>query len=341
MAVNEFFIDYTSLDNFQRQLVDRRVNKSMTVVGAAGSGKSVIALHKAKQLVTLGKRVAIIVFTKTLQKYFADGLKELGLSDKVYSLKEFRDSGSRVDYLIVDECQDFTSEEIEYLKNLESRGTYCLLFGDEAQSIMNFPNHQTMHMQDIIRTMGVMPDNLMFNYRLTKEIAALAVEVMSPKDEQLVDKCKRNGVKPYLIRMDTFEEQLDKMIDVIKNNSLKSVGILLPTNEKDKGKMSVEFVKDYFLQKGVVCEFKYNANQNTAMDLDFHSSNPKVMTWWCAKGLQFSDVFIPGCEMNVRESQRAALYVAMTRSCERLYLGYSGRLGRFFPDANSELYFGN
>lgn len=62
---DEFYIDYSKLDDFQRQLVDKKVNKSMVVTGSAGSGKSVIALHKAKQVSTLGS-YAIIVYTKTL-----------------------------------------------------------------------------------------------------------------------------------------------------------------------------------------------------------------------------------------------------------------------------------
>ena len=102
--------------------------------------------------------------------------------------------------------------------------------------------------------------------------------------------------------------------------------------------MSVEYVKDYLKGKGVTCEFKYNANQDTAMDLDFHSTNPKIMTWWCAKGLQFKDVFIPGCETSFSEDKRAALYVAMTRCSERLYLGYSGTLGSFFPSPTETIY---
>ena len=72
---DEFYIDYAKLDDFQRQLVDKRTDKSMVVTGKAGSGKSVIALHKAKQVSTLGS-YAIVVFTKTLKKYFADGLEK-------------------------------------------------------------------------------------------------------------------------------------------------------------------------------------------------------------------------------------------------------------------------
>ena len=75
------------------------------------------------------------------------------------------------------------------------------------------------------------------------------------------------------------------------------------------------------------------------MDLDFHSSNPKIMTWWCAKGLQFKDVFIPGCDKNT--DKRAALYVAMTRCSERLYLGYTSRLSSLFSSYTDSVYNNN
>lgn len=60
---SEFFIDYSSLDDFQRQLIDRKNNKSIVVSGSAGSGKSLIALHKAKQIAALGESYTIIVYT--------------------------------------------------------------------------------------------------------------------------------------------------------------------------------------------------------------------------------------------------------------------------------------
>ena len=102
--------------------------------------------------------------------------------------------------------------------------------------------------------------------------------------------------------------------------------------------MSVEYVKDYLLSKGVTCEFKYTDMQETTMDLDFHSSNPKIMTWWCAKGLQFKDVFIPGCETSFDSDKRSALYVAMTRCSERLYVCYSRTLSTLFPDRSSSIF---
>jgi len=185
--------------------------------------------------------------------------------------------------------------------------------------------------------MGIAPDPLYFNYRLTEEIAALGEKVGNVED--LVIKCKRKGEKPNLIAADNYDEQLDKIAEIIKNRSLTNVGILLPFNTEDKGEWSVEYVKDYLKRKGITCEFKYNDSQSTEMDLDFHSSNPKIMTWWCAKGLQFKDVFIPGCDKNT--DKRAALYVAMTRCSERLYLGYTSRLSSLFPSYTDSVYNNN
>lgn len=338
--VEDFYIDYSKLDDFQQNLIVKKNNMSMVVKGSAGSGKSLIALHKAKQLAAEnGDSCAIVVFTKTLRQYFADGLKSLGLSNKVFHYEEWKKHNRHVKYLIVDECQDFSHDEIEGLKR---SGDLYFFFGDTAQSIMSFKTGGVQSVEETARSLGLESERLYFNYRLTKQIAMLAEKVGNVDD--LVMSCKRTGEKTHLIREDDYNKQLDKIIEIIKNNVLTNVGILLPYNTKGKasGKnashLSVEYVKDYFLAKGVTCEFKYNANAGTEIDLDFHSKNPKIMTYWCAKGLQFKDVFVPGCEFQLEPAKRAAVYVAITRCSERLYLGFSDKLCDFFPDKDDEVY---
>ena len=283
MADSEFYIDYSSLDDIQRQLIDRKNNKSMVVTGSAGSGKSLIALHKAKQLAATGESYAIIVYTKTLRKYFEDGMRTLGLRN-VSHYHQWRHNKRKVKFMIVDECQDFTPEQINEIREC---GEFCFFFGDTAQSIMGFKG-PTMPVEETARLLSVTTNELYFNYRLTKDIAKLGEQVGNVEDLEF--KCKRSGEKPNLIVAPSFDAQLDRIAEIIKNRTLTSVGILLPFNKIEKGAkfnlgfMSVEYVNDYFKQKGVTCEFKYDANQETEMDLDFHSNNPKIMTWWCAKG---------------------------------------------------------
>ena len=327
---SEFFIDYSSLDDFQRQLIDRKIDNSMVVTGDAGSGKSLIALHKAKQIAVLDSNYEIVVHTKTLRKYFEDGLKALGLKN-VYHWHKWPKYRRHLKYLIVDECQDFSATEIDLLRR---SADICFFFGDSAQSIMAFKDGGVQSVMETAYKMNITPDSLYYNYRLTKPVAALAEKVGNVTN--LVVKCKRGGVKPALIEAPSFNAQLDRMASIIKNGSLTNVGILVPYNTKDKGFMSVEYVKDYLLGKGITCEFKYK--DSDAKVLDFHTSNPKILTWWCAKGLQFKDVFIPGCDFAFLPDMRTPLYVAMTRCSERLYLGYTGRLNSFFPDSSSSLY---
>jgi superfamily I DNA/RNA helicase len=332
---NEFYIDYSKLDDFQRQLVDKKVNKSMVVTGSAGSGKSVIALHKAKQVSSLGS-YAVIVFTKTLKKYFKDGLSKLGLFN-VYHYNEW--PKNKVKYLIVDECQDFSPDEIDEMRKASE---YCFFFGDTDQSIMSFRG-PLQKVEETAYKLGISPTPLYFNYRLTKEIASFAEVVGNIED--VAEKCIRNGEKPQLIEKKSIDLQLDEIIRLIQNRSLSNVGILMPFNSRRSAnsrmgdeKVSVEYVKDYFSQHGVPNEFKYNANRDTEMDLDFNSSNPKIMTWWCAKGLQFNDVFIPCCNIPFEEDKRSAMYVALTRSSERLHVCYTSKLSSFFPYSDSDLY---
>ena len=208
-AESDFYIDYASLDDFQRLLIDQNNNQSIVVTGSAGSGKSLIALHKSKQLAATGASYTIVVYTKTLRKYFEDGMHALGLKN-VYHFHQWRYNKRKVKYMIVDECQDFTREEIEELRQY---GEYCLFFGDTAQSIMGF-NRETMPVEETAYLLKVAPSPLYFNYRLTKSVAKLGEEVGNVKD--LVLKCKREGERPNLISAPSFDSQLDRIAEVRK-----------------------------------------------------------------------------------------------------------------------------
>ena len=75
----------------------------------------------------------------------------------------------------------------------------------------------------------------------------------------------------------------------------------------------------------VQVEFKYNDDEsgNYVDTLDFSSSNPKILTYHSAKGLQFDTVILPMYAGANDEDSRKALYVAMTRAMHQLYIMYS------------------
>lgn len=367
--MEDFYIDYASMDDIQREYIRRRTDRHMVVTGTAGSGKSVIALHKLRQVCEQGS-YAIIVYTKSLKKYFVDGIESM----KKERLKNFNETlnfrGDRifyyqewkrwyqnhqhevVDHLIIDECQDFSAEQIQ---EMLSFGRICFLFGDAEQTIMDFGEKVTKNPQATAESLGVVVDKLYKNYRLTIETAKVVEKVPRPLiNPDISNACVRHGEKPRLIKTDSFDSQLDKIIEIISNGSLTNVGILLRFNTKQTAfshsgdaKRSVQYVKEYFERKGITVEYKYNINKDTDMDLDFESSNPKILTWWCAKGLQFKDVFVIDCNYDYIEQGEttkekrtlaSAWYVALSRPSERLFISYIDRLANRFPDEFSELY---
>jgi DNA helicase IV len=366
--MEDFYIDYAGMDELQRKYIRKRTDKHLVITGTAGSGKSVIALHKLRQVSQEGS-YAIIVYTKSLKKYFIDGIEAMRQDrsdnygeildfnlNQIFYYQEWKDwyknnPDKTVKHLIIDECQDFSVEEIDHML---SYGQVCFLFGDVDQTIMDFNDKTPMDPYDTARHLGIRVDPLFHNYRLTIENAKVVEHVPRPNlSPDISDLCVRHGEKPRLIKAASFDAQLDRIIEIIRNRSLTNVGILMRYNTtynagKHSGneKRSVQYVKEYFEGKGITVEYKYNINQDTDMDLDFHSSNPKILTWWCAKGLQFKDVFIIDCNtdyvcgVDEKENRRyaSAWYVALSRTSERLYISYTGNLSKRFPATSSNLY---
>ena len=110
----------------------------------------------------------------------------------------------------------------------------------------------------------------------------------------------------------------------------------------------VEQIRDYFQSKGIPVQWK----TKDTMEIDFKSTSPKIITWHCAKGLQFNDVFIPCCGLKEYKQyvqwpyepmleMKSALYVATTRPLENLYLLYTNNLTPLLPSPNSSVYSGN
>lgn len=336
----DFYVEYGKLDDYQRHIIETLFHRNEVVGGSAGTGKSLIALHKLAR-VPFGKSAALVVFTRSLKKYFEDGMNVLQIADTKVQFKNEWDR-QQVDYLFVDECQDFTSNDIQaFIGSCEK----VFFFGDTSQTIMEFSENKNQSVEDTAAMLNVPVDYLYVNYRLTKENALLAEAVGKRND--LVKHCKRDGVKPQLIVGATFNEQLDAIIETITINNLTRACVLVPYNTLSRAqnspnkdsKLSVDYVQRYFASKGMPVELKMNSNIGDTMTLDFNSSAPKVISWHSVKGLQFNDVFIPFCETEYDDVMKKALYVAITRAYNRLYIGYTGQLNpEIFPPISSGIY---
>ena len=314
MAKRSFYVKDSELDDYQVKVINKKTDNSYIVKGCAGSGKSILALWKAKQIQDEHRgSYMYIVFTKALMQYMADGIKEVGISQRNvdYHWHWVNRAGCpSADYIIVDEAQDFSKEDIELFKSKARKA--LLLYGDSAQQLYTFiQDKKTVSMEDIQYFTKFPVEQLVFNHRLPKKIARVAQYINSENDE-LEERCTVEGTeKPKILEYPTVEKQYDAIIELIQNKHMEDVGILFRQNDE------VEEAYNYFQEHGLNVEAKFGKH----MDLDFTSDNPKLMTYHSSKGLQFENV-----------------YVAVTRTYQSLYILHSGNLSSLFDDVPRDLY---
>jgi superfamily I DNA/RNA helicase len=335
MPRRSFYIKDSELDDYQVRIINKRTDNSFIVKGCAGSGKSILALWKAKQIQDEGRgSYQFIVFTKALMQYMSDGVQQVGIEannvDYHWNWEKRRNCPSS-DYIIVDEAQDFSKEDILLFQKNAKKA--LLLYGDSAQQLYKFiPGKTTISMEEIAVITGCQTEQLVFNHRLPKKVARLA-QYISSTDDDLEGRCRNEGTEnPKILQYTSLTAQLDVIAVIIKNRGFEDVGILFRNND------SVKRAYDYLTQKGLNVEAKYEdkANyRNGKMSLNFNSDNPKLLTYHSSKGLQFEAVFLPEC---TDSEERNPLYVAMTRTYQSLYIMHSGNLSNLFDSVPTYLY---
>lgn len=345
MAKKDWMIVESELDDDQLKVLMATNDKSCLISGCAGSGKSVLALIKAQRIQKeKGDNYQIIVFTKSLCNYMNAGRETLGLHNEFYYHWQWKNSMGcpTSDYIIVDEIQDFTAEEIQDF--IRSTNKNFFFFGDTAQSIYQGIK-DTIPMQAINRLFSYdqEPKNftLYRNYRLPIPVARIAQYVGIDIDifDEKTYKSHETAV-PKFLKYPSLEEQVDAISKIIKRNNLSDVGILLPHNE------DVSVICRLLDENDVDYEAKFTDKQdwhNSVNTLNFDTTNPKVMTYHSAKGLQFEAIFLPDIKPfsdgeNQKVSEQKALYVAMTRTYRYLFVMYSGCLPAPLDKVPSNLY---
>jgi len=370
MAKKDWMIIESELDEDQIKVLMATNEKSCIVSGCAGSGKSVLALIKAQRIQNeKGPNYKIIVYTKALCGYMNAGKNFLGLTNDFLFYNEWKwkkclkhyNNGSSfmvyekdnnnnkipympsADYIIVDEIQDFAKEEIQEF--IKATNKHCFFFGDTAQSLYS-GFKDTLPVEKIPRLFD--EDNepkiweLYRNYRLPKPVAKIVRYVGVNLDGFDISTYKSEETAiPRFIQYSDFKTQIKAIKNILERQiDISDVGILIPTNE------NVKHVSTLLNDFGVNHELKYDDKKNwhNSVDtLNFSTTNPKVMTYHSAKGLQFETVFLPGIsELSLDPerhiSDQKALYVAMTRTYRNLYIMYSNYLPEPLSDISPELY---
>jgi superfamily I DNA/RNA helicase len=343
MPKEKWLIDPGELDEFQRKIRGLSINESYVVKGCAGSGKTILALYRANDIRiqaiaeddTAPANFTMVVYTKTLRAFIRSGIQDLGI-DMKQVIHHNKWDGSQVDYIVVDEAQDFTKDEMDEFAVAKKKS--IMLYGDTQQQLY-LTLKPVLSVEEIATHLSLNQLELKKNYRLPKLIASFAAHLSS--DTDLENKCVKTGAeKPKLKQFDSWEKELDFIMNEIRVRNYTDVAILVPFNTKAKarrrnGHRNVESIKEYFDSKGFRHEYKLRDDVQDNMELEFDSDLPKVISFHSSKGLQFETVFIPFCDYPLHDDwfinrYKSPLYVAATRSYRNLYLTHSERLTPFF-----------
>ncbi|MFQ6539732.1 MULTISPECIES: ATP-binding domain-containing protein [Aphanothece] len=323
MAKEAWYINESELDDYQVQIIRRSLTSSFIVKGCAGSGKTVLALWRAKELSEQGvSSYLVIVFTKALKQFIQDGIHAIGVDESkvMYHWEWLHNGRPSADYIIIDEVQDFSREELQQLR--DSARKHLILFGDSAQQVYAEMKDDLMTMEEIQVMTGIPMENLVKNHRLPKKIAKFAEELSSGVDP-LAQRCYKEGPsKPIIMKCGSLLEQIEAIRQIVQSQRYTDVGILFASN------IDVQFAKDACTKMGWKVEAKIGYGRDS-MELNFTTTNPKLMTYHSSKGLQFEAVFIPNCH-NYEDYLRNPLYVAATRTYRYLYLMYTGEMASVF-----------
>jgi superfamily I DNA/RNA helicase len=351
MAKEKWLIDPGELDEFQIEIRGISLNDSYVIKGGAGSGKTILALYRANDIriqalaedESASPSFTMVVLTKALKSFIRSGIRDLGINiEQVIHYDKW--DGSAVDYIIVDEAQDFTNVKIDVFAAAKKKS--IMLYGDTQQQIyteLNDAEGGALSIEEIAKHLGLSTKELKKNYRLPKLVAAFASYLTGDKD--LEKNCvKDGGEKPKLRKFNKWEKELDYIINEINTRNYTDVAILLPFNIKNSARYNnfhrnIETVSEYFDSKS----FSHEVKDSDKMELDFDSTEPKILTYHSAKGLQFETVFIPFCDYPGHDDwfikrYRNPLYVATTRTYRNLYITHSDPLTPFLNSVPASKY---
>jgi len=295
------------LSKEQLSIYSYKLDRNLLINGAAGSGKTILAILRAKQLAERGKRVVLIVFTNMLYQFTKLAAKDFNLGDKVLVctiqdlaqgvcgqrpfLENINDdllsrivSKYKFDHVIVDEGQDFPMRIYQNcFGKMAPSITVCI---DKKQSIYDTDFEKSK----LLQSFNEMEERkLEFTYRNPVRILRLSIEYYKSRYKYLptdgIDNIQVYNKQEGVIKLIHTNDEVKSIKEVIENRGQNTVGLLLPRSDAPLYYVNM-------LRELEIDNVEYYNKRNSS-SIDFNNEEPKAMTFWSAKGLQFDTVIVP------------------------------------------------
>ena len=260
-----------------------------------------------------------------------------------------RARGGQYTHIIIDESQDLTRVQLEFLKELykEKDHSSLMFVADNTQSI--YPDSwlgKGRPYTTIGFDMSGKSRALSKNYRTTTEISQAAFDLIEADEaiQSNVDFVKpalidRHGHPPIYQFFRQPEQQaafLAREIERLRGDYRLSEMCVVA-----KSKRSVDSAATDLASLGIPCEVLQGNNPN------FESDKVKLVTMHSIKGLEFKVIFLidlnegvipmelyddPEDQQTVDSDERKLLYVGMTRANELLYMSSVKKPSKFIKE---------
>jgi DNA helicase II / ATP-dependent DNA helicase PcrA len=321
------------------------------------TGRMKKQIDSAPQRIAKNSKVRQMIHV--LMKSFDDRLSELGYMyyhDLAIAVLEHAQNNPprAYNHIIIDESQDLTRVQLEFLKTLyrDEPGSSLTFLADNSQSIYNHAwLVKNRSFKDIGFDMIGKSSTLNKNYRTSTQVAKAAYSLINKDIE--ISECE-NFVQPYLLdrqghypvlaKHETEQKEASFVCHEIKRLIAKGFryqDITIIARNWDQ----LEYVKLKMDEAGVPGKIVRNK------DIKFAQPNVKLLTMHSIKGLEYRVVFIIGLNDGVipyplqgthdnhsihESNERKLLYVGMTRAKELLYLSCSKEPSKFIADMNTD-----
>lgn len=352
---------YQDLSKEQDRINNLALEGSYIVVGPPGTGKTVMALYRAKMLQKKRASATLLMYSRLLSQYTWSAIEALGIEGGVQTfhswfwrlyrqlyrreppqIEDFRfdwteilsklnrepPPGNDLTHLIIDEGQDLPKQFFPVARHL---ARHLTVFADENQRLLE--DNSTI--DEITVYSGIQHLHLLSrNYRNTYEIAQLAAHFFTGLESGIPELPARHGEKPAMTHHKDLNDAVQAIVRFEHNNADLEIGVFTPTKNLQR-----KFVNRLQGKTKSAVEY-YEGGQGTqAAVLTFGRAGIKVINFPSAKGLEFDAVFIPELQEITSGMHdpvlRMKFYVLISRARDHLFLSYSGldepRIVQMFP----------
>lgn len=262
-----------------------------------------------------------------LELFYEDATPFLYLKELIEGVR----TNTEVRHIFVDEGQDYSMFQYEFLKKLFPRARMTVL-GDFGQAIFTQATELYGADSPLIRLYGESDTRLIRlvrSYRSTREIVEFTKSLL-PGGKEIVP-FERSGKKPLLSKVGSggqLAAQMAKDITALQAESFSSIAVITKT--------AAESSEAYELLTAQGCPSLRLVTKQTPT----FEKGTLVIPAYLAKGVEFDAVLIYDASSRTyhRESERKLFYTACTRAMHRLLLYATGEWTQFIETLDTSLY---